>query len=144
MSKRFLVFAGGLIAAILFLGTMFMVANKGKSGADNTMKQYDVLASQYDDVRYSIYDDGSASGNDIVNLIKNVSNDGVSIVVTNGSGTAKTYTYASVKSETSTVTADIKDRTKTESFINPTASFTSEVKRDANDVITEVRFTQNK
>ena len=144
MAKKAIFFGASIALTLAVIVVYFSVSNKGISGVNNSMGQYDDMMSPYDDLRYSIYDDSSASGREVVNLIKDIKNDGVSIVVINGSGKEQTYTYASVTAANSTNLADIKNRTKTDTYIKPTASFSSQITRDVNDIITKVTFTQSK
>lgn len=143
MPKRFLIFAGGIVLTVILVGIYFAVSDKGVSGINNTMTQYDSTMSQYSDMTYSMLG-STTSGSEIVDMIQDIKNDGVSIVVTNGSGQAKTYTYVSVTADSSTDLKNIKDKSMKEYYINPTASFESSVTRDVNDIITMVSFKQVK
>lgn len=143
MSKKFLITAAGLVLAIMFIGILFAIAGKGRTTIAETSTQYDSLMAKYTNVQLSLYDNSSASGSEIIALIKGLTEDDVySIKVTNGSGTEKTYTYATVNAESSTVLEDISDKLKTESYINPTASFKSALSYDANGEISYVSFQQ--
>lgn len=144
MPKKAIYFGATIVLTLAIVVVLFTVNNKGTSGVNNAMSQYDDMMSPYDDMRYSIYDDSSASGREIIDLIKDIKDDGVSIVVINGSGKEKTYTYASVTATSSTDIKNIKDKSKTDSYIKPTASFSSQITRDVNDIITKVTFTQIK
>ena len=145
MSKKFIVLSVGVIIALIFCSVIMILATKSKSSVDNSMGQYDEIISQHGDIKYSIYDGSSVSGSEVVSLIKGISsNDEISIVVTNGYGAAKTYTYENVKATGSTVLSDIADKSKSESYINPNASFMGKITKDKNGVIVAISFTQEK
>ena len=143
MSKKFLTVAAGLVLAIMFIGITFAIAGKGRTTIGETSTQYDSLMAKYTNVQLSLYDNSSASGSEIVALIKGLTeDDSYSIKVTNGTGTEKTYTYTTVNAASSTVLEDISDKSETESYINPTASFKSALSYDANGEISCVSFQQ--
>ena len=143
MSKKFLIVAAGLVLAIMFIGISFAIAGKGRTTIGETSTQYDSLMEKYTNVQLSLYDNSSASGSEIVSLIKGLTEDDVySIKVTNGTGTEKTYTYEIVNGASSTVLEDITDKLEKESYINPTASFKSALTYDENGEISCVSFQQ--
>ena len=120
MSKKFLITAAGLVLAIMFIGILFAIAGKGRTTIGETSTQYDSLMEKYTNVQLSLYDNSSASGSEIVSLIKGLTEDDVySIKVTNGTGKEKTYTYETVNSDSSTVLEDITDKSEKESYIKP-------------------------
>lgn len=143
MSKKFLTVAAGLVLAIMFIGITFAIAGKGRTTIGETSMQYDTLMEKYTNVQLSLYDNSSASGSEIISLIKGLTeDDSYSIKVTNGAGTEKTYTYATLTAASSTALEDISDKTKKESYINPTASFKSALSYDENGEISCVSFKQ--
>ena len=143
MSKKFLTVAAGLVLAIMFIGITFAIAGKGRTTIGETSTQYDSLMAKYTNVQLSLYDNSTASGSEIVALIKGLTeDDSYSIKVTNGTGTEKTYTYTTVNATSSTVLEDIADKSETESYINPTASFKSALSYDENGEISCVSFKQ--
>ena len=143
MSKKFLLVAAGLVLAIMFIGISFGIAGKGRTTIGETSTQYDSLMEKYTNVQLSLYDNSSASGSEIVALIKGLTeDDSYSIKVTNGTGTEKTYTYTMVNASDSTVLEDITDKSEKECYINPTASFKSALTYDENGEISCVLFKQ--
>lgn len=148
-ASKFLLIAMGLIITFILCAIGFNIMNKGRSSVNATMDSYDDMIGQVGDVKFSIYADSSASGSDVVNLVKNLkASDGVNIVVTNKSGSTVTYSNTTgtvAGKDTSGVTytlADISDRSKTAAYINSLASFDGSLSRDANGVITAVNFVQ--
>ena len=143
MSKKFLLVAASLVLAIMFIGITFGIAGKGRTTIGETSTQYDSLMEKYTNVQLSLYDNSSASGSEIVALIKGLTDDDAySINVTNGNGTEKTYTYETVTAASSTVLEDIADKSQKEFYINPTASFKSALTYDENGEISCVSFKQ--
>lgn len=141
MPKKALWIAARIVGVVLLVGIVFAITNKGVSSINNTMTQYDTKMSQYDDMAYTMLG-STISGNEIIDMIQDIKNDGVSFVVTNGSGKPKTYNYATVMASDSTDLKNIKNKSMKEYYINPTASFETSITRDENDIITTVRFTQ--
>lgn len=144
MSKKMVAFAIGAVALLIWAGIVIGMASKGRHSSTNTMQQLDSYLAPYDNIQYALYDDSAVSGSDVVELIKDIRDDGVSIIVTNGSGTVKTYTYESVTASNSVDLKNIKDKSITASYINPSATFKSSILRDANDTVIAIEFKQSK
>ena len=145
MSKKFLTTAAGVVLAIALIAVWFSVANKGKTGINDSASQFDSLMSQYSDIQLSLYDNATASGSEVVALIKALSSDsGYTITVKNGSGKENSYTYEAVNAKDATVLADITDKAKQECYINPSASFKSSIEYDDNGIVSAVMFEQKK
>lgn len=149
MAKKYLWLAITLSITIILCITHITLSNKGRAGVNSGTAAFDDAMSTYSDVKYSMYDDSSASGAEIIALIKGLTaDDGITIKVQNGASTTATaYSYITVKNTDGSLkqpAKDITDKTKTNSFINSNASFKSTVERDANDIITAVTFIQIK
>ena len=142
-AKKYIMGVLGLILALGVCFTAVSIYKKADTATDNGMDQYDILLSQYGDSMYARYDGGSASGDEILSLLENMrAEDGVSITVINGSSTSTVYSYTTLNASGSTQLKDAKTRSKTTTFINPNANFTSSVTKDANGVISGITFTQ--
>ena len=97
------------------------------------------------------YDNSTASGSQIVDLLKTLKEeDGVTIVVSNGyimknkSETVKPreYTYESLHENDGKELKEIINKKNLYQYINPNASFNSSVTYDDNREISSVRFEQ--
>lgn len=142
-AKRMLSGAIGLVLVIAFCFLVVNIYRKGDTTIGNSVSQYDSLVSQYGDSLYGRYENGSASGSEILSLLENLtSEDGISITVYNGSNTATVYTYSNINAANSTMMKNARTKSNTEAYINPTASFTSAVSKDANGVIGGITFRQ--
>lgn len=152
---KYLIGAAVLIVGVLFCAAIFTTTNKGRSSTNKSMEAVDDLLGQYDDIEFSVYADTTASGSDIINLIKNLdSSDGVSIQVQNKSATVTYAINASGAVEGTAAGAGgagggatyslaaISDKTQTAAYINSLATFEGSLVRDANGAITQVNFVQ--
>lgn len=146
--KKMLAGAAGilLVIAMIFIGVM--VYNKGESTVSESTTKFDSFVSQFGDAELVLFENGSASGSDVLNLISGLdSSSGYTVTVTNGK--TKTRSYASsggVSSTGSTVSlseliTEAKARNN-EYYINPNATFTSSIRKDDNGVVVEVIFKQ--
>lgn len=147
-SKSFIKGAVGLLIVVAICFVTVMIYKKGNASINSSMSDYDEIISQFDNINLKSFENSTASGSQIVDLIKGLkADDGVKIQVMNGycvskKQDAQEYKYDVINAVNSTVLSDINDRTKEESYINPTASFDSSVIYDENGVITAVSFIQ--
>lgn len=147
-SKSFIKGAVGLLIVVAVCFVTVMIYKKGNASINSSMSDYDEIISQFDNINLKSFENSTVSGNQIVDLIKGLkADDGVKIQVMNGYCVAKKlsaqdYTYSIITKADSNVLADISDKTKETNYINPTASFDSNVIYDENGVITGVFFIQ--
>lgn len=145
MSKKFLTTAAGIVLTIALIAVWFSIANKGKTGINESVSQFDSLMSQYSDMQLSLYDDATVSGSEIITLIKALSLEShYTIHVKNGSGKEKSYTYELITANDSSMLKDMVDKKKEENYINPSASFKSSVTYNENGIISDITFEQKK
>ena len=135
--------AAVLVGIILF---GFQMTNKGRTGANESIGTYDSLMTKYgSDVEYSSFDGGTASGSEVIDLIKGGMVDGVSITVINGENQKSGATIKSVTYSATSTAEDIDkiyNKDIRTSYINPKASFASSVTRDGTGIIDSVVFKQ--
>ncbi len=147
-SKSFIKGAVELLIVVAICFVTVMIYNKGNASINSSMSDYDEILSKFDNINLKSFENSTASGSQIVDLIKSLqADDGVTIQVTNGYSASKKlspqeYTYDLVNTSDSTVLADISNRSKGSRYINPTASFMSSVIYDENEIITSVVFIQ--
>lgn len=149
--KKMFIGAAGILLAVALIFVGVMIYNKGESSVTDAASKYDDFVSQFGDAELVMYENSTTSGSDVINLISSLdANTSYSVSVTNGaSTTAVIYTADGVKeSSTTTALSDAiaraKDKTKTDYYINPSATFTSTVTKDDNGVAIQVVFTQVK
>ena len=147
--KRMLAGAAGilLVIAMIFIGVM--VYNKGESTVSESTSKFDTFVAQFGDAELVLFENGSASGSDVLNLVSGLdSSSGYTVKVTNGKNNA--VVYSANGSTVGGITVSLADliknaKTKTHAdFINPNATFTSAIEKDANGVVVQVSFTQVK
>lgn len=147
-SKNFIKSAVGILIVVAICFVSVTIYKKGNASINSSISDYDEIVSQFDNAKLKNYENSTATGSQIVDLIKTLKEeDGVSIVVSNGytlqkREEAQEYTYECIHTAGSTVLKDICDKTKKEHYINPYASFTSNVMYDENREIYSVVFEQ--
>ena len=147
-SKSFIKNAVGILIVVAICFVAVTIYNKGNASINSSISDYDEIVSQFDNAKLKNYDNSTASGSQIVDLLKNLKeDDGVVIVVSNGytihnQKPAQEYNYKQIHETGSTVLQDIIDKTNAKRYINPNASFTSTVIYDENREISSVVFEQ--
>ena len=147
-SKSFIKNAVGILIVVAVCFVAVTIYKKGNASINSSISDYDEIVSQFDNAKLKNYDNSTASGSQIVDLLKTLKEeDGVTIVVSNGYTIQKEtapqkYTYESVHAKDSKVLQEIVDKTNTQKYINPNASFTSNVIYDENREISSVVFEQ--
>lgn len=158
-AKKVLLFSVGIILTVGFIAIGMTIYNKARTSISNSSTQYDSIMGQFTDIEYNFYegDRSTASGSEVIKLIKNMKADGVCIYVKNGaynsangnSGSGVKYEYGAadcgytgnIVSYDSAV-RNIEDKTKNMFYINSSASFSCSVTRDANGTVSALTFTQ--
>ncbi|MCQ2538551.1 MAG: hypothetical protein MJ124_09145 [Lachnospiraceae bacterium] len=151
-AKKVLLFACGIILVVGFIALGFSLFNKGKTGVATATGNYDKVASKYDEVEYAIYDGSTASGAQVVEMIKNLPDrdDNVTIKVLTKANDGTTPTWLSFNYGNSTnrtasealIGTATERRANNDDYINPTGTFDCVVKRDGNGIVLEVEFKQ--
>jgi len=147
-SKSFIKNAVGILIVVAICFVAVTIYKKGNASINSSISDYDEIVSQFDNAKLKNYDNSTASGSQIVDLLKTLKEeDGVTIIVSNGYTIQKQeepqkYTYAAIHSDDSRILQEIVDKTNTKKYINPNASFTSNVIYDENREISSVVFEQ--
>lgn len=147
-SKSFIKNAVGILIVVAVCFVAVTIYKKGNASINSSISDYDEIVSQFDNAKLKNYDNSTASGSQIVDLLKTLKEeDGVTIVVSNGyiiqnNGEAQEYDYAEIHAVDSTVLQDVMDKTSANRYINPNASFSSTVIYDENREISSVVFEQ--
>lgn len=148
-TKKLIIGAVTFIAAIGFCILTLTLYNKGETSINSTVAQYDEVVDDYSNIKLAMYDNSIVSGTQIIELINDLDeNSGYTIVVKNGvnQNTAATAQQQEYKYSTSTDFKDkvdsITNKSATEFYINPNASFKSTVSKDSNGAINVVTFVQ--
>ena len=147
-SKSFIKNAVGILIVVAVCFVAVTIYKKGNASINSSISDYDEIVSQFDNAKLKNYDNSTASGSQIVDLLKSLKeDDGVTIVVSNGYTLQKNedpqeYTYDIIHYDDSKVLQEILDKTNAKKYINPNASFTSTVVYDENREISSVVFAQ--
>lgn len=147
-SKSFIKNAVGILIVVAICFVAVTIYKKGNASINSSISDYDEIVSQFDNAKLKNYDNSTASGSQIVDLLKTLKEeDGVTIIVSNGytvknSSKAQEYDYSSIHAENSTILQDVMDKSNLSRYINPNASFTSTVVYDENREISSVVFVQ--
>ena len=147
-SKSFIKNAVGILIVVAICFVAVTIYKKGNASINSSISDYDEIVSQFDNAKLKNYDNSTASGSQIVDLLKTLKEeDGVTIVVSNGytiqnKEPAQEYNYQLIHDTGSTILQDVIDKTNVRRYINPNASFTSAVIYDENREISSVVFQQ--
>lgn len=146
-ASKFLSAAAVLLITVLVIVVSVNIYNKGKTSVNDTTSQYDTIMSQYGDAQLSLYDNGSASGAEIVRLTQSMKTNGAEYVVCIATGKHPEgmhfyYTGTEYKYSGTGFTVDSLSDKGSEYYVNPAANFKSELIKNENDVVTAVVFTQ--
>ena len=147
-SKSFIKNAVGILIVVAICFVAVTIYKKGNASINSSISDYDGIVSQFDNAKLKNYDNSTASGSQIVDLLKTLKEeDCVTIVVSNGyilhnQENAQEYDYDSIHAADSTVLQDIIDKSSMRRYINPNASFSSTVIYDENREISSVVFEQ--
>lgn len=150
-SKSFIKNAVGILIVVAICFVAVTIYKKGNASINNSISDYDEIVSQFDNAKLKNYDNSTASGSQIVDLLKTLKEeDGVTIVVSNGyimknkNETVKPqeYTYDSLHKDDGKELKEIVNKKNLCQYINPSASFNSSVTYDDNREISSVRFEQ--
>lgn len=151
MSTATKFFLGAItLAVVVLLGWwIFSIANKGQSSMNSSISQYDDITGNFTNTRLTMYDNGTAQGSEVMDLINDLdSNSGYSITVINGvnqdtGSSIKSVVYTFGGSDYEANVEKMRKPNESSYYINPMASFKSTVVKDSNDVVTSITFTQD-
>lgn len=147
-SKSFIKNAVGILIVVAICFVAVTIYKKGNASINSAITEYDEIVSQFDNEKLKAYDNATASGRQIVDLLKSLQQeDGVKIVVSNGyivknEMEAEEYDYDTIHKKGSTSLSDIQNRSKLNNYIKPSALFDSHVVYDDNNEISSVVFVQ--
>lgn len=147
-SKSFIKNAVGILIVVAICFVAVTIYKKGNASINSSISDYDEIVSQFDNAKLKNYDNSTASGSQIIDLLKNLKEeDSVKIVVSNGyiiqkDENAQEYTYNGIHDKGATILQDILDKTNSKQYINPNASFSSTVVYDENREISAIVFVQ--
>ncbi len=150
-AAKILIVVATVIVVCVLCALAFKMTNEGKSAINSGTSNLNNMTSQYQDIDKAIYDGATVQGSEVVNLIKKVlnSDDYLAIRVSTKASANRDYNYAFT---TATATASAKLGEKTANavstskadayYINPNASFSGKVYKDANNIIICIEFMQ--
>lgn len=147
-SKNFIKNAVGILIVVAICLVAVTIYKKGNASINSSINTYDEIVSQFDNSKLKNYDNSTASGSQIVDLLKSLKEgDGITIQVSNGyiirkKEDAEKYDYKAIHEEDSVIMQNITDKTCARRYINPSASFSSSVVYDENGEISSVVFKQ--
>lgn len=147
ITREMVLYGVGIVFLMAFVFIGVMVYGKGESSSTSAMAKYDDFLEQFGNVELVMFDNGTASGSDILKLIAGLDADaGYTISVTNGESDSEViYTATGVDSlSLSEAVARAKKKTERDYYINANATFTSVIEKDGNGVVTQVVFSQVK
>jgi hypothetical protein len=145
-SLKGLLLAAGTIITCVVISLSFFIAREAKNTANNGANQINQLNAEFMESDKTIYDGARVSGSEVINVIKKFSNEQISVSVKTNKGiTYYGYCLDEASGNITTISsADIKNAYEIShsNYINPYGMFLGKVIRDANNVITGIRFEQ--
>lgn len=144
-SKSFIKNAVGILIVVAICFVAVTIYKKGNASINHSLQDYDEIISQFDNANLKSYENSTASGSQIVELLKNMKEDGVTIMVSNGytiknKKDAQKYTYKKLQEED--ILKEVADKSNSMRYINPNASFNSTVIYNDNKEISALVFEQ--
>lgn len=156
---KILILVATVIVVCVICAVGFKIVNEGKSATNASANNLNNMTSQYQDIDKAIYDGATVQGSEVVNLIKKVINseEYVAIRVSTKADADRDYNYefsAATASGTTSTTAtlgtqitgaaetQLTDDKANKWYINPSASFSGKVYKDANNIIICIEFEQ--
>lgn len=149
-----------LLAAIL-IGVVFLIARQGKSVVNEKLEVINTALSENQSDGYSLYENTTISGHEVLTLIKKAVDRGDCIAIrvitgmnqagTNTNGKDYNYTLAEstdgvkitkITSPNSQPEANQHGKVNDENYVNPYGIFHCEIKKDANGVTVALVLTQ--
>jgi len=147
-SKNFIKNAVGILIVVAICFVAVTIYKKGNASINNSIREYDEIVSQFSNANLTMYENATASGNQIIDLLKSLqAEDGFTVVVSNGytiknGEKPQEYTYESIHGEKATALTEITDKENSKQYINPSALFVSYITYDDNKEISGVVFEQ--
>lgn len=147
-SKSFIKNAVGILIVVAICFVAVTIYKKGNASINSSISDYDEIVSQFDNAKLKNYDNSTASGSQIVDLIKTLKEeDSVTVIVSNGyimkhNKEPREYTYESLHANEDKELKEIVNKKNFLQYINPNASFSSTVVYDENREISSVVFVQ--
>lgn len=144
---KMIILAAGTIITLLTITLGFYIGREGQGLAYGATGKISQINKEFSESDKTMYDGLSVSGSEVLSAVNRFKTDDISIKVT----TKKSVTYYNrvlTNSDTelgTTSSAAIKDAQDILSlyYINQRATFTGEVKRDANGTPIGISFVQN-
>ena len=121
-SKSFIKNAVGILIVVAICFVAVTIYKKGNASINSSISDYDEIVSQFDNAKLKNYDNSTASGSQIIDLLKNLKEeDGVTIFVSNGYTIQKEeepqrYTYETIHTNDSDILQEIVDKTNSKKY----------------------------
>lgn len=146
---KILIFAATIIVVCVLCAVGFKTANEGKSTVSAGASELNEMASEYSSVDKSVYDGNIILGSELVSLIKKTieKEDYLSIVVRTLESSRTDYNYIYNDTDMILITGGTKqiETSKAQgAYINKSAQFKGEAKKDENNNIICLWFEQMK
>lgn len=145
-SLKGLILAAGTIITCIVISLGFFISREARDTAANGAGLISKLNAEFNESDKVMYDGLEVSGSEVINVINKFKNSALSIKVTTKK--AVTY-YINTLDENETIlkgisSASIKDAQKQShsTYINPNGQFLGEIKRDINNTIIGIYFSQ--
>jgi len=123
----------GVIMTLILVGAMITLFLKVVPSIDKANSKIDTISAQMDMIYFKSYDNTNVSGSEVVSAINTKASSDITVTVKT-QASSKEVNY---NSSTYNIT-NVNDS----NYIEPTAKFKSEVKRNSNNAVSKIVFTQ--
>lgn len=149
-SVKAIIIGASIAITMVIVSIGFYILRQGQDVAENASKNFSEINAEMAESKYTIYDENTISGSEVVNVVKKFKNENIAIgVSTKASSDFTWYIYKatigsddivdSLDDTTTSINTMISSGNK---YVNPNAQFLGKVYRDANDVIAAIKFIQ--
>lgn len=144
-ATKAILLGAGIVITLVLVSLGFLLLNGATGTVDTQLTDMESQKQQALEQKYTKYDDKTVNGSEVLNALKEFKDDEICLrVITNRGTTDYYYTLGTNNVLGTGGTNDLgptKEKTG-DKYINPSAKFEAEVRRDANDTITGIVFDQ--
>lgn len=138
-----------LFLTVAVLGIVVYAFNIGQDASKSGANKVNAITSDLNEQDYLLYDNLELSGSAVVNALKKLEADGkgekIGVQVITGANASGTWYYGSFDGDKLTKTVDDFSKVYTigdNEYVNPSGKFKGSIKRDKNNMIRAIIFTQ--
>jgi len=144
-SLKAILMAAGVVITLIVVSIGFMLMRSGQNTAQNAINKLGQVNAELDESQYTMYDGAEVRGDEVVNALNKFKKEYIGIQVITKKNTSGAWYIKDGSGDTLTTATGVVSNTIKEDnieYINPNGKFKGEIKRDSNDTIKAIIFTQ--